>query len=373
MKNKQAIASNTTTINVDSDSIVQQSTLDANRVAMHMVIENSLKATKDTPITYSKLEKIKYKVWAKIVPWLYISPFLIAILVFSVYPIFNTLFMSFKEDYNYINGDYSGIGFGNYEDLFDNRFFIQAIGNTLTYVVLVVPITLAFAILFASMLNKQMKGKALFQTAFFLPLVTSSIAIGYVWQFIFSGNGLINWFVGLFGAESIPWLTSSKYSMFVLVSYGVWNGIPFATMILLSNMQRINKRYYTSARMDNASSWQQFKKITLPMMIPTILVLAVLNMLSSLKVFNDVFVLFNGEPGPFSNLYTLVYFVYQNLQGGGSRGTAAAVAILLMMIAFIGAIVVFALRNFRKINFTKIFKRREKLNGITSTLDTQQQ
>jgi len=309
-------------------------------------------------IEYTRKDFWKFKIFGKITPWLFLAPFLLFLLVFSVYPVFNTIIMSFRQDYNPITNSDNGIGLGNFDNLFGNPDFMQALTNTFKYVALVVPITLCIAVFFASMLNKKVKGMAIFQTAFFMPLVTSTVAVGYVWRFIFNSSdiGLLNTIIRAFGGSPVAWLNSPKFSLLVLVVFGVWNGIPFATMIILSSMQRINKRYYTSARMDNANRWQQFRHITIPMLVPTILVLAVLNMLSSLKIFNDVYIMFDG-PGPLSNFYTLVYYVYNNLQGKG-MGLAAAAAVFLMMLALIGSIILFVVRNFGSINIKKMLPKK---------------
>ena len=157
--------------------------------------------------------KISFK---RIEPFLYLAPFLIGIIIFTLYPIFNVFFMSFKENYKYLTGEFSGYGLNNFVQILSDPYFIQSLKNTFSYVLIVIPISTCLAIVFAVLLNQNIKLKALFQTAYFLPMVTSVTAVGMAWKFMFNYNsGLINFFLNLLGFESIIWLQIfSAYGIF---------------------------------------------------------------------------------------------------------------------------------------------------------------
>jgi len=273
--------------------------------------------------------------FSKIEPALYLTPFLIGIIVFTLYPVVNVVVMSFLEDYNFLNRSFSGVGLSNYAYVLRQKYFIQALGNTFLYVALVVPISTAIALLVANMLNQKLRGTALFQTAYFLPMVTSVTAVGLAWRFMFNENiGVVNFILSWFGIDKIGWLTNARYSMTALTVYGVWSSLPFTIILLLSGLQNVNPLYYTAARVDGAKSGRIFFRITIPLLAPTIGLVTVVNTISTFKVFNELFPLFKGAPGPFYNLYTVVFYIYEQMAGKPKLGRASAAAIVLFLIVF---------------------------------------
>jgi multiple sugar transport system permease protein len=165
---------------------------------------------------------------------------------------------------------------------------------------------------------------------------------------MFNGNyGVINFFFSILGIDTINWLYSLEHSLTVLIIYGVWSLIPFTTIVLLSSMQSINQKYYIIAKIDHASGWQMFRRISLPMMFPTILIVIILNMISSVKVFDELFPLFGGMPGAYYNLHTVVYYIYYQIQGTNRYGVglAAAASIILLVVTFFFSLIVFTLRK----------------------------
>ena len=277
--------------------------------------------------------KISFK---RIEPFLYLAPFLIGIIIFTLYPIFNVFFMSFKENYKYLTGEFSGYGFDNFVQILSDPYFIQSLKNTFSYVLIVIPISTCLAIVFAVLLNQNIKLKALFQTAYFLPMVTSVTAVGMAWKFMFNYNsGLINFFLNLLGFESINWLQIASNNFAALVIFGIWNILPFTIILLLSGLQNIDPLYYTAAKVDGANTLTCFFRITLPLLAPTICMVLIVNTISTFKVFNELFPLFNG-PGIAYNLFTVVYYIYYQFRGltPPKYGLAAAAAIILFIIIF---------------------------------------
>ena len=263
---------------------------------------------------------------------MYLLPFLIGILAFTLYPVINVIFMSFKEDYSYLTREFAQWGVGNYEKVFADPKFEQAIVNTLKYVVLVVPISTCIAVVVAYLLNQKLRFSALFQTAYFLPMVTSITAVGLAWRLMYNERfGIINYMLSWFGVDPIGWLTKAQYSMPALVIFGIWNILPFTIILLLSGLQNIDEQYYTAAKVDGARSLRVFFRITVPLLAPTIFLVCIVNTISSFKVFSELYPLFKGEAGPFYNLYTVVYYIRYAMMESREYGVAAAAALVLFL------------------------------------------
>ena len=269
-------------------------------------------------------------------PALFLLPFMIGIIVFTIYPFINAIMISFKQDYRVLTDTFSSYGMANYQKIFADPDFISSIYNTLIYVVVVVSISLVLSIIIAVLLNSVEKLKGLFQTAYFMPMVTSSAAIGLVWRWLFNYDyGIINYVLSLFDVSAINWLNDPKYSMICLCIYGIWSMLPFTIILLLSGLQNIDPQYYTAAKVDGAKSSDTFFNITVPLLAPTIGLVAIVNMISAFKVFDGLYVLFGGKPGPSYNLYTVIFYLYEQFYKNLKVGYAAASAMVLFVIILI--------------------------------------
>ena len=268
----------------------------------------------------------------------FLLPFLFGIALFTLYPIINVVVLSFQEKHNFTFNTFSGYGLGNYDKVITDKRFMNALTNTAQYVVFTVPISTVLALLIANLLNRKLKCSALFQTAYFLPMVTAATATGMAWRFMFHGEyGLINYLLSLFGISPIRWLLDSNYNIWALIIYGIWNILPFTIILLLSGLQNIDDTYYTAARVVGAKGTRIFFRITVPLLAPTISLVLIINSISCAKVFGEVFPLFNGQPGVADNLYTMVYYIYNfafNAGGSIDMGRAAAASIILFFILF---------------------------------------
>ena len=274
--------------------------------------------------------------FSKIEPWLYLSPFLIFIIIFTLYPVINVFTISFKENYSYLRGTFKAFNFENYKYVLTDDKFTSGLKNTALYVLFVVPVSTAIALFFANLLNKKVKGSAIFQTAFFLPMVTSVTAVGLIWRLMYNQQyGIINWALSKFGIEKIGWVTESRWSLLALIIFGTWNILPFTIIILLSGMQNINEIYYTVARVDGAKPMRIFFRITVPLLSPTIFLVSIVNTISCFKVFSELYPLFYGKPGPYFNLYTVVYYIRYAMMEKRKYGYAAAAAVILFFCIFI--------------------------------------
>ena len=277
---------------------------------------------------------------SKTEPLLYLIPFAIGLLIFTVYPIVNVVIMSFKEGYR-LSGSYSGWGIGNYLQVLTNENFLSSIKNTFIYVFTVVPIATILSIIIATLLNQKIKGMAIFQTAYFLPMVTSSIAVGISWRYMFNYQyGIINWLLGLINIGPIDWLGATggvaPWNIFVIIIFGIWNMMPFTIILLLSGLQNIDPMYYTAAKVDGANSWKIFRRITVPLLAPTIFLTMIVNMISAFKVYNEVIPFWSGKAGALSNnLYTMVYWIKETFYSKLRLGYAASASIVLFLIILV--------------------------------------
>ena len=274
--------------------------------------------------------------FSRIEPYMYLLPFFIGVIAFTLYPVINVIVMSFKEDYSYLTREFAQWGVDNYSTVLNDSRFRQAIGNTLQYVVLVVPISTCIAVVVAYLLNQKLRFSALFQTAYFLPMVTSITAVGLAWRLMYNERfGIINYILSWFGVEPMGWLTQAQYSMPALVIFGIWNILPFTIILLLSGLQNIDEQYYTAAKVDGARSLRIFFRITVPLLAPTIFLVCIVNTISCFKVFSELYPLFKGDPGPFYNLYTVVYYIRYAMMEAREYGVAAAAAIILFLFIFV--------------------------------------
>jgi multiple sugar transport system permease protein len=280
--------------------------------------------------------------------WLYLAPALILLGIFIVYPLINTILLAFKENYNYLLGTYSGYGFGNFNKIFGQRIFWLTVTNTLFIVFVSVPTSLILSLLIAVGLNSIKPLQKIFQTIFFLPYVTNTIAIGMVFAVMFNqGYGLVNtvlgWINPAIQENLINWVgygASWGRSMTVLLIYTVWGALPFKILIFLSGLQGIDKQYYQAAQVDSTPRYRVFTRITVPLLSPMIAYVLVTSLIGAFKEYTSVVALFGldtdiREKGVGTIVWYLYFYLNGPLAGSGSAGWAAAAALFLFVIILI--------------------------------------
>ncbi len=280
---------------------------------------------------------IKRPFFERIKPFIYLLPFIVSVTLFTLYPIVNVIRMSFLEGYKYLTGAYTGVGLGNYEKVINDPYFRQAISNTFKYVLLVVPISTVISIILANVLNQKIRFQSFFQTAYFLPMVTSSLAVGLSWRFMFNDKyGVFNYLLSLMGIDAVAFLGNPSGNFLALVIFGIWAILPNTIILLLSGLQNIDPLYYTAAKVDGAKTLRIFFRITVPLLAPTIMLVIIINMISTFKMYHELFPLFNG-PGVAYNLFTVVYYIYYEFRvlTPPKYGYASAAAVMLLVIVFI--------------------------------------
>lgn len=267
--------------------------------------------------------------------YLYLLPALAIIAVFSIYPIFRSFEMAFWSDYTFITRTRHEYGLDNFVTLFNDSRFWLSLRNTATFVLGVVPLQIIISLGIAMMLNSNIKLKGMFRSIYFLPFVTSVVAISMVWQFIFhTQNGILNDIIGWFGMDPIPWLARPEYAMTSLVIMSIWRGLGFNIVILLAGLQNVDKGLFLAAKVDGANAWHRFTTVTLPMLSPTLFFISIMSVISSFRVFTEVFALFQGEPGPGNSALTVVFYVWQTFQNRNLGVSSAAAVVLFAIILF---------------------------------------
>ena len=265
--------------------------------------------------------------------YLYLLPSIIIMICFTLYPLVRAIIMRSLGNYSIINDGYTSIGFENYQALFSDPDFGKSLMNTAIYVICVVPASIILSLLFAVLINSCKKLKALFQTIYFLPYVTSVIAIGIVWRWMFNSNyGLINYVLSIFGIEPIQWLNLPEYAMPALIIFAIWKSMAFNILIFLAGLQTIPEDLYRAARIDSTPRFRVFTRITVPSLAPMIVYSSVIGMIGAFKVYNEVFSLFQGKAGPANSAMTIVYYIYDKFYNSYKYGVAAAGSVVLFLI-----------------------------------------
>ena len=284
--------------------------------------------------------------------WLYLSPAIVLLLVFTVWPIFNTVRMSLLENYSGLKaagGMTFNFGIGNFTRVLEYKRFLQCLKNTVLLCVLTVPVSTILALLIAVALNSIKPLQKLLQTIFFLPYVTNSIAIGMVFAAMFNIIGLrpdgvtadtwgiINNVIQFFGGKPVNWVNQgSQYwaNMTVMVVYIVWNALPFKILVLLGGLQSINKQYYDAAKVDSTPRWRVLTRITVPLLSPMLAYVIITGFIGGFKEYSSIVGIFGelmGPPDDAGRLNTMVGFIYDSLSTN-SQGRASAAALILFAI-----------------------------------------
>ena len=270
--------------------------------------------------------------------WLYLLPAILFLGLFMIYPLFDVFIYSFEEGYNSASQTYNGVGLYNYTYVLKNPYFFQALKNTLILVAITVPLSTGFALLISLALSSVKKVKQLFQTVYFLPYVTNTLAVGLVFMILFKptaySDGLINVLIKTFGGSSVDFIGGPYWAkMLVLCIYTIWIVLPFKILILTSALASVKQDYYNAARVDGTSKFRIFTRITLPMISPMIFYLVITGFIGAFKAYSDSVALFGTDLNA-AEMNTIVGYVYDMLYGtgGGYPSYASAAAIILFAI-----------------------------------------
>ena len=270
--------------------------------------------------------------------WLYLLPAILFLGAFLVYPLIDVLIYSLEEGYNSAAQTYYGVGLYNYAYVLRDPYFLQAMKNTCILVLVTVPLSTGIALLISVLLSSIRALRNLYQTVYFLPYVTNTLAVGLVFMILFKKtpytDGLVNLMIGWFGGESVDFIDGPYWAkMFVLCFYTIWVVMPFKILILTGALASVDETYYNAARVDGTPKWRIFARITLPMISPTVFYLIITGFIGAFKAYSDAVALFGTDLNA-AEMNTMVGYVYDMLYGnsGGYPSYASAAAMILFAI-----------------------------------------
>lgn len=270
--------------------------------------------------------------------WLYLLPAILFLGVFMIYPLIDVFVYSFEEGYNSASQTFFGVGLYNYSYVLHDPYFLQALKNTFLLVIITVPLSTGLALLISAGLSSIKKLRNLFQTVYFLPYVTNTLAVGLVFMILFKKtaytDGLVNLMINWFGGKSVDFIDGPYWAkMFVLCFYTIWIVMPFKVLILTSALASVDQNYYNDARIDGTSKFRIFTRITLPLISPMIFYLVITGFIGAFKAYSDAVALFGTDLNA-AEMNTIVGYIYDMLYGnsGGYPSFASAAAIILFAI-----------------------------------------
>ena len=280
--------------------------------------------------------------------YFFLAPALSAIFIFFFIPVIAAFIISFTDFDIYTLGNFSTlrfIGFENYIKLFNDDLFWTALGNTFYFVVVAGPLSIAVSLTAALMLNsKIVKLKSLFRLAYFLPVVTTLVAVAIVWRFIYHPNfGILNFFLGLIGINPIDWLGDPDWAMPSIILLAVWKNFGYNMIIFIAGLQNIPEELYEAAEIEGANAFQKFKHITLPMLAPTTIFVSIITMIGYFQLFAEPYVMTQG--GPLNRTLSIVQYMYQEGFRWWNMGYSASIAFVLFIIIFIGTLIQFKVQK----------------------------
>lgn len=267
--------------------------------------------------------------------WGMILPTILGILVLNIIPIFQTLYLSFFKNGAFGKGNIF-IGFDNYKRLISDPQVWYAVRNTLGYTLIVVPITSIIAMILAVCLNGKLKGKQIYRTIYFIPMVAAPAAITMVWKWLYNNQfGLINYVLTRLGLSRINWIDDPKVAMISIAIIGIWSAVGYSMVLLLAGLQEIPRDYYEASEIDGASPIKQFFSITLPLVSPTLFFVLVTSIITAMQVFDVIYMMIDVTSPSYENTVSLVYLFYNNSFKYSDKGYGSAIVMLLLGIIMI--------------------------------------
>ncbi len=274
--------------------------------------------------------------------YLFLAPAISAIFIFFFLPVLAAFTISFTDFDIYTLGDWSTlrfVGLKNYIKLIDDPLFWQALQNTFYYVVAAAPLSIAISLGAALLLNsKLIKYKGIFRLSYFMPVVTTLVAVAIVWRFIYHPKfGILNYILSFAGINPIDWLGDPVWAMPSIILMSVWKNFGYNMIIFIAGLQNIPEELYEAADIEGANGWQKFKSITLPMLAPTTLFVTLITMIGFFQVFAEPYVMTQG--GPLNKTLTIVQYMYQEGFRWWNMGYSSSIAFVLFFIIFIGTLI----------------------------------
>ncbi len=265
--------------------------------------------------------------WAAV----FLVPNFLGFLVFILWPVIASFGLSFTS-WDLLT-PVKWIGLQNYQTLISDQVFWKVLWNTIYYTIGTVPVGIIISLCLAIALNQKIKGVKIFRAAYFLPVITSTVAVAVVWQWLYNPQFvLLNYLLSLVGVQGPSWLTSITWAMPAVIITSIWKGLGFNMLLFLAGLQGISETYYEAARIDGAGWWAQFKNITIPLLSPTTFFVVIMSIINSFQVFDQIYIMTEG--GPARSTSVLVHYLYQNAFQYFKMGLASAIAYVLFFLVF---------------------------------------
>lgn len=278
--------------------------------------------------------------------WAYvmIAPTMLGLFIFYLWPILQTFYYSFTEWGAF--GQHVWIGLENYKRMLTDANLFQSIKNTAIYIIFTVPIGIFLSILVAVLLNQKIKGKTVYRTLYFLPVITMPAAIAMVWRWLYNADyGLLNYLLSLFGIKGPHWVSDPKIALYSIIVVAIWSGVGYNMVIFLSGLQGIPRVYYEAAEIDGAGPFTVFFKITLPLLSPVIFFVTIMSLIGAFQVFDLIFMMIGKGSTALEHTQSIVYLFYQHAFVLNDKGYAAAIAVVLLIVILIITAIQMALQK----------------------------
>lgn len=305
---------------------------------------------KNTPVNVeksskpSKLSKRTINEWK----WAYllIAPTIIGLIILNIIPIIQTLYLSFFKSGDFGKGNIF-VGLSNYKRMFGDVQVWHAVGNTLKYTIIVVPLTVIIAMVLAVLLNSKIKGKGIYRTIYFIPMVAAPAAITMVWKWLYNNQfGLINHMLSKIGVGPVDWINNPNIALYSIAIIGIWSTVGYSMVLLIAGLQEIPKDYYEASSIDGAKPVRQFFNITLPLVSPTLFFVVVTSIIQAMQVFDVIYMMIDVASPAYDKTVSLVYLFYNNSFKYADKGYGSAIVMLLLAIIMI--ITVFQMKAQKK-------------------------
>lgn len=277
-----------------------------------------------------------HKYYKKYVPYLFLLPAGVILMVFFFIPFFQTIVLSF-QDYSSNIYEPTWVGLQNYFKLFQSPIFYKVLWNTFLYLFLAVPILAVVPLILAIMLNNKIKGITVYKILIYLPVIVSIVVAAIAFKWLYAEQGILNYFVGIFGINPIGWLTDTQYALISVVIVTIWKGIGYYMMIYLAGLMSVPKELYEACDIDGASEIKKHLTVTIPHIMPTIALVSTISAISAMKVFAEIYVMTKG--GPLNSSKTIVYYLYERAFENLDLGYASAMAAVLLIIVMIFSLI----------------------------------
>ncbi len=277
-----------------------------------------------------------FKYYKKYVPYLFLLPAVILLIVFFFIPLIHTIILSF-QDYSTSIYNATYVGLNNYIELFKNPIFYKVLLNTFLYLIIAVPILAIIPLFLAILLNQQIRGITIYKILIYLPVIVSIVVAAIAFKWLYAEQGILNYIINSLGLNSIGWLTDTKWALISVIIVTIWKGIGYYMMIYLAALMSVPKELYEACDIDGANFLTKHLTVTIPHIMPTIALVTTISSISAMKVFAEIYVMTKG--GPLNSSKTIVYYIYERAFENLDLGYASAMAIVLLLIVMVFSLI----------------------------------